>query len=82
MCRCPYRSGCQASGGRQIDPNPLVRGRGLRRLRRAGITVTTGVLREECERLNEDFACFIRTGQPFVLKARGIFRSSHCCREW
>ena len=49
-----------------VDPNPLVRGRGLRRLRRAGITVVTGVLREECERLNEDFACFIRTGRPFV----------------
>jgi len=50
-----------------VDPNPLVRGRGLRRLRRAGITVDTGVLREECERLNEDFACFIRTGRPFVI---------------
>ena len=49
-----------------VDPNPLVQGRGLRRLRRAGIAVATGVLREECERLNEDFACFIRTGRPFV----------------
>ena len=49
-----------------VDPNPLVRGRGLRRLRRAGIAVEAGVLREECERLNEDFACFIRTGRPFV----------------
>ena len=49
-----------------VDPNPMVQGRGLRRLRRAGIAVATGVLREECERLNEDFACFIRTGRPFV----------------
>jgi diaminohydroxyphosphoribosylaminopyrimidine deaminase/5-amino-6-(5-phosphoribosylamino)uracil reductase len=49
-----------------VDPNPLVRGRGLSRLRRAGVAVATGVLREECERLNEDFACFIRTGRPFV----------------
>ena len=49
-----------------VDPSPLVRGRGLRRLRHAGIVVTTGVLREECEQLNEDFACFIRTGRPFV----------------
>lgn len=49
-----------------IDPNPLVRGRGLRRLRQAGIAVEAGVLREECELLNEDFACFIRTGRPFV----------------
>ncbi len=49
-----------------VDPNPLVRGRGLRRLRRAGIAVETSVLREECERINEDFVCFIRTGRPFV----------------
>lgn len=49
-----------------VDPNPLVRGRGLRRLQRAGIAVEAGVLREECERLNEDFACFIQTGRPFV----------------
>lgn len=49
-----------------VDPNPLVRGRGLRRLRQAGIAVETGVLKEKCERLNEDFALFIRTGRPMV----------------
>lgn len=49
-----------------VDPNPRVRGQGLRRLRRAGIEVTSGVLREQCERLNEDFATFIRTGMPMV----------------
>jgi diaminohydroxyphosphoribosylaminopyrimidine deaminase/5-amino-6-(5-phosphoribosylamino)uracil reductase len=48
------------------DPNPLVRGRGLRRLRQAGIEVKTGVLKDKCERLNEDFAVFIRTGLPLV----------------
>ncbi len=49
-----------------IDPNPVVRGRGVRQLRRAGVEVQTGVLREECERLNEDFAVWVRTGRPFV----------------
>jgi diaminohydroxyphosphoribosylaminopyrimidine deaminase/5-amino-6-(5-phosphoribosylamino)uracil reductase len=49
-----------------VDPNPLVRGRGVRLLRRAGIEVKTGVLQEQCERLNEDFACFIRMKRPFV----------------
>ncbi|MGE0683754.1 MAG: bifunctional diaminohydroxyphosphoribosylaminopyrimidine deaminase/5-amino-6-(5-phosphoribosylamino)uracil reductase RibD [Candidatus Binatia bacterium] len=49
-----------------VDPNPLVRGRGIRRLRRVGVEVQTGVLRERCERLNEDFAIFVQTGRPMV----------------
>lgn len=49
-----------------IDPNPLVKGRGIRRLRRAGVEVSTGVLRQACEQLNEDFSTLIRTGRPMV----------------
>ncbi len=49
-----------------VDPNPLVRGRGIRRLRRAGIEVQAGVLRERCERINEDFAMLIQQGRPLV----------------
>ncbi len=49
-----------------VDPNPLVAGRGVRRLRQAGIQLKTGVLRQACERLNEDFSIFIRTGRPMV----------------
>jgi diaminohydroxyphosphoribosylaminopyrimidine deaminase/5-amino-6-(5-phosphoribosylamino)uracil reductase len=37
------------------DPNPLVSGKGFARLRRAGITVETGLLREEAGAVNEDF---------------------------
>ena len=48
------------------DPNPRVRGRGLRKLRRAGRQVVTGVCRERAQRLNEDFTKFITTGRPFV----------------
>ena len=48
------------------DPNPLVKGRGIRRLRRSGVEVKTGVLRQACEQLNEDFSLFIRTGRPMV----------------
>jgi len=48
------------------DPNPLVRGRGIRRLREAGLNVEVGVLRKEAEILNEKFFKFMRTGLPFV----------------
>ena len=49
------------------DPNPLVAGRGIEILRQNGIEVTEGVLREECDRLNEVFFHFIKTGTPFVV---------------
>jgi diaminohydroxyphosphoribosylaminopyrimidine deaminase/5-amino-6-(5-phosphoribosylamino)uracil reductase len=48
------------------DPNPVNSGRGFERLRTAGIEVLTGVCEEEARRLNEAFACWIRTNKPFV----------------
>ncbi len=48
------------------DPNPVNSGRGFARLREAGIEVTSGVCDEEARRLNEAFACWIRTKGPFV----------------
>ena len=48
------------------DPNPLNNGRGLRRLRRAGIAIALGPLKDEAERLNEAFFKYITTGLPFV----------------
>lgn len=49
------------------DPNPLVSGRGVRRLRKAGVEVVTGVLGEACERLNEAFNFAIVHKRPFVV---------------
>jgi diaminohydroxyphosphoribosylaminopyrimidine deaminase / 5-amino-6-(5-phosphoribosylamino)uracil reductase len=52
------------------DPNPLVSGQGVQKLRNAGIEVTVDVLQQQARELNDAFAHFIRTRTPFVtLKA-------------
>lgn len=49
------------------DPDPRVSGRGYGILRRAGVEVVTGVLRDEALRLNEPFVRAARLWRPFVL---------------
>lgn len=49
-----------------MDPNPLVAGRGLERLRQAGIEVACGVLQAECEALNAGFFQRFKHGRPWV----------------
>jgi diaminohydroxyphosphoribosylaminopyrimidine deaminase/5-amino-6-(5-phosphoribosylamino)uracil reductase len=49
------------------DPNPLVSGRGFRRLRKAGVKVEVGLLEGECRELNAPFCKFISTGKPFII---------------
>jgi len=48
------------------DPNPQVAGRGLAKLRAAGIQVDVGMFGTEAKKLNESFAKYIRFGQPLV----------------
>ena len=54
------------------DPNPLVRGRGIQALRRAGISVSVGCLEEEAAELNRIYCHWITTGRPWVILKAGM----------
>jgi diaminohydroxyphosphoribosylaminopyrimidine deaminase / 5-amino-6-(5-phosphoribosylamino)uracil reductase len=49
-----------------LDPNPLVAGKGVQRLRDAGIEVITGVLEAECRQLNRFFFTFHEKKRPYI----------------
>lgn len=49
-----------------LDPNPLVAGKGIEKLKAANINVLTGIREEEARQMNEVFNKFITTGKPFV----------------
>ncbi len=48
------------------DPNPLVAGRGIKRLREAGIEVEVGMLEAAARELNRGFVSRMERGRPFV----------------
>ena len=54
------------------DPNPLVNGKGVRRLRAAGIEVQPHVLRRAADALNQPFLKAMRTGLPWVTAKAAI----------
>jgi diaminohydroxyphosphoribosylaminopyrimidine deaminase/5-amino-6-(5-phosphoribosylamino)uracil reductase len=49
------------------DPNPQVTGGGCEVLSAQGVEVVTGILEEECRRLNEWFVTYVTKGRPFVI---------------
>ena len=54
------------------DPNPLVKGQGLAKLRSAGIALHMGLLEDEARDLNEAFTKFARTKMPLVTLKAGM----------
>ena len=65
------------SGVRQVvvamvDPNIMVKGRGIAALRRAGIAVTTAVAQEEAAQLNCAYLHWATTGRPYVILKAGM----------
>lgn len=49
------------------DPNPLVTGKGVEVLRKNNIEVVENILKEECDKLNQVFFHYIKTGLPLVV---------------
>lgn len=67
----PCTDAILAAGIRRVifassDPNPLVNGKGVARLKRAGVEVVPHVLKEAADALNRPFFKFMREGMPWV----------------
>ena len=50
-----------------VDEFAEVQGRGIRKLRDAGLEVTVGVLEDECKALNRRFFTFHRLQRPYII---------------
>ncbi len=49
------------------DPNPLVAGKGIEKLRQVGIEVETGILEAEGREVNKRFFTFIEKQRPYII---------------
>lgn len=56
----------------QIDPHKLVTGKGITTLKENGIQVTTGVLTDEAEKINEHYTYFYKNDRPWVTLKQAV----------
>lgn len=56
----------------QTDPNPLVTGKGIRTLQRAGIKVVAGVLDKEARQINPHYSFFFEHKRPWITIKQAI----------
>ena len=65
-----------------VDPFAKVSGRGIAKLREAGIEVTVGVLEDECKALNRRFMTFNTRHRPYIVlkwaQSADGFLDDHC----
>ncbi|TVM00527.1 MAG: riboflavin biosynthesis protein RibD [Candidatus Brocadia sp. WS118] len=50
-----------------IDPNPITSGKGIQKLKEAGIEVRLGVMEVQAKKLNAPFFKLMQTGLPYIL---------------
>ena len=69
------------------DPFEAVNGKGIEKLRNAGIEVTTGILEQECQWLNRRFFTRVQKQRPYIIlkwaqTANGFFAPDDNSRHW
>jgi diaminohydroxyphosphoribosylaminopyrimidine deaminase/5-amino-6-(5-phosphoribosylamino)uracil reductase len=70
-----------------LDVNPLVAGKGIEKLRSAGIEVLTGMLEQQGEELNQRFFTFFKKKRPYIIlkwaqTADGFLARSNFDSKW
>lgn len=61
------------------DPNPLVAGKGIWKLRTAGVEVVTHVMKDECDAMNTFFFHYITHNTPYVLYKYAMTMDGKIC---
>ena len=63
------------------DPNPLVAGKGVKKLRENDVTVETGVLEAEARTLNRRFITFFEKKRPYIILKWAVTADGFISRE-
>jgi diaminohydroxyphosphoribosylaminopyrimidine deaminase / 5-amino-6-(5-phosphoribosylamino)uracil reductase len=64
-----------------VDSNPLVGGKGISKLKEAGVEVETGLLEQEGRELNKRFFTFIEKQRPFIILKWAQTADGYIARE-
>lgn len=64
-----------------LDPNPLVAGKGIQKLLDAGIKVVNGILNTEAAQLNQVFFHNIKTKLPYITLKAGMSLDAKLCSK-